>query len=130
MEEDEEDYGALIYRESQLRKAEAAAMAAETAKKGAKKKKESADASSTRRRATSTRAVSAAVRSKSSMHSLQSKNASKRKRKSMEDDELARKRAKWRKAKQKRKCSTDGCKNSCQRRSMRQAWSKGKTMQQ
>ncbi len=40
MSEDEEDYGALIYRESQLRKAEATAAAvAAVAVKDAKKKK-------------------------------------------------------------------------------------------
>ena len=55
-EKEEEDYGALIYRESQLRKAEA--VAAEAAKDDAKKKDRSAaDVSSTRRR--STRAFSA-----------------------------------------------------------------------
>ena len=46
-EEDEEDYGALIYRESQLRKAEAAA----AAEKDDAKKMKKADVSSTRRRA-------------------------------------------------------------------------------
>ncbi len=51
-EDDEEDYGALIYRESQLRKAEAAAAAAAAVKDDAKKKKKdsSADVSSTRPR--------------------------------------------------------------------------------
>jgi protein subunit release factor A len=46
-EKDEEDYGALIYRESQLRKAEAEAAAAKSTKK--RKKNSSTDASSTRR---------------------------------------------------------------------------------
>src|SRR6056300_223824 len=56
-EKEEEDYGALIYRESQLRKAEAATAAAtKDAKK--KKKKKAADAL-TRRRAASTRATPA-----------------------------------------------------------------------
>ena len=41
-EEDEEDYGALIYRESQLRKVEAATAAA--AAEGAKKKNTSSTA--------------------------------------------------------------------------------------
>ena len=65
MEEDEEDYGALIYRESQLRRAEAAAAAA--AVRNAKKKKD----------------LSAAA--------LPTK-----------EEELVRKRALWRKAKQSR----------------------------
>ena len=43
-EDEEEDYGALIYRESQLRKAEAAAVAAKSVEK---KKKSSLDVSST-----------------------------------------------------------------------------------
>ena len=59
-EEEEEDYGALIYRENQLRKAEAAAAA-----KDAKKKKSSTTTSNRGRRATtSSRKKSAAVTSK------------------------------------------------------------------
>ena len=59
MGDEEEDYGDLIYRERQLRKAEAVAVAA--AEDDAKKKKEtSLDVSSTRRRPTLTRATSAA----------------------------------------------------------------------
>ena len=117
--EEEEDYGALIYRESQLRKAEAAAAAAAAAKDAKKKKKKKAAAGfSTRRRVASTRAVSAAIRHKSSVNIVQRKNASKRKRDrsklsanvSKEDDEVARKRARWREYK--KKCSADGCNQS------------------
>ena len=102
-EEIEEDYGALIYRESQLRKAEAAAAAA--AEKDAKKKK------TTRRRATtSTRATSAAVRRKDVVNVAKGKSRSKEKRAlATEDEELARKRARWRSYK--KNCSADGCTN-------------------
>src|SRR6056300_1057738 len=72
-EGDDEDYGALIYRESQLRKAEAAAAAAAKGDAKKKKKNSSVDVSSTRRRATSTRATSAgnAKSRKSSVNAAQ-----------------------------------------------------------
>ena len=118
-EEEDEDYGALIYRESQLRKAEAAAAAvAVAAAKDAKKKKKNSSAdvrTSTRRCATttSTQATSTA-HSKSPMNISLRKKASKKKRElSTKDEELAQKRARWREANQKNKklCSADGCTN-------------------
>ncbi len=103
-EEVEEDYGALIYRESQLRKAEAAA-------KDAKKKKKTSTTStaSTRRSATtSARAASTAVTSKDVVNAAKGKCRSKKKRAfATEDEEVARKRARWRRY----TCSTDGCTN-------------------
>jgi hypothetical protein len=96
MEEDEEDYGALIYRESQLRKAEAAAAAAaETAKDAKSTKKDSTAASSS---TASTRATSAVVRGKPVVKVAQRTGRSKRKRESSTDeDKMARKRAQWKK---------------------------------
>ena len=86
--DEEEDYGALIYRESQLRKAEAVAVAA--GKRTKKKKKDSsADVSSTHRRASSSNrsssaaaaaAAAAADSSRSSVNDAQMKESSKRKR--------------------------------------------------
>ena len=118
-EDEEEDYGALIYRESQLRKAEAAAAAvAVAAAKDAKKKKKNSSAdvrTSTRRCATttSTQATSTA-HSKSPMNiSLRKKTPKKKRELSTKDEELAQKRARWREANQKNKklCSADGCTN-------------------
>ena len=88
--EDEEDYGALIYRESQLRKAEAAA-AAKDVKKKRRSKGSSADVSSTRRRVSSTRAISAgnAKCRPSSINNAQEAKASTRKRKSKRGEEQA-----------------------------------------
>ena len=100
---DDEDYGALIYRESQLRKAEAAAAAAE--KDSEKNKKTSSvDVSSTRRRATSTRASSAA-RSRSSLNGAQIRESSMRKRK-VPVGRGSRIRKKYR-----YECTADGCNN-------------------
>ena len=123
-EDDEEDYGALIYRESQLRKAEEAAAVADAkaAKDDAKKKKKSSvDVSSTRRRATSTRATSSAARTKPVAVAAQRKGVPKRKRESLTGDEEHAPRKVARKKKYK---------SSCQRRSMCEAWSKSQTMQQ
>ena len=120
-EKDEEDYGALIYRESQLRKAEAAAaVAAKAAKDDAKnKKKSSLDVSSThRRRATSTRVTSTAARDKPGdkpgVNAAHKTKASKRKRKIPvgREEQAPRKVA----PKQYRKiCSADGCTNQVQK---------------
>ena len=97
MVEEEEDYGALIYRESQLRKAEAAAAAA-AARVAKKKKDSSAAASST----TLSRAISTAVRGKAAVNITLRTETSRRKRESStEDDEVARKRTKWREDSQK-----------------------------
>jgi methylthioribose-1-phosphate isomerase len=121
MEDDEEDYGALIYRESQLRKAEAATAAA-VAAKDAKKKKEkekekdssSADVSSTQRCATSTRKKSrpAAV-NKPSVTNSRSEVASKRKRdvSSAHEEEQAMKKVVRRKCTNRKICTADGCTN-------------------
>jgi hypothetical protein len=152
-EDDEEDYGALIYRESQLRKAEAAAAkAAKEAKKKKKKDGSPADVSSTRRRATSTRASSAGnAKSRSYVNATQRKKSSKRKREAEGEEQAPRKVAQ----KQYRyECSADGCTNNAvkggvcvthgvkvntndvcrkccrQRRCMQAAWSKSQTMQQ
>jgi hypothetical protein len=81
--DEEEDYGALIYRESQLRKAEAAAAAAVA--------RDAKASSSTRRRATSTRVTSTAVQSKSVLNKLQKKRTSKRKLESTEAETVAEK---------------------------------------
>jgi hypothetical protein len=141
-EEDEEDYVALIYRESQLRKAEAAVAAAVVAAKRTKKKKKkdsSADASSTRRHDSSTRANSADVNIAQKTYTLMRKE---------EDEEQTRRKQAARKRNRKI-CSADGCTDigSCQggvcikhgakikrwsskgRRSVHQTWSKGQAMQ-
>ncbi len=107
-EEGEEDYGALIYRESQLRKAEAAAVAAKSTKK--RKKNSSVDVSSTRRRSR----ASSAVRSKSSVNAAHMTNASKRKRESSTEVEGPAPRKVSRKQ-YKKKCSADGCTNQVQK---------------
>jgi hypothetical protein len=106
---EEEDYGALIYRESQLRKAEAAAAAAAAVAKDVKKKKTS---TTTRRRATTTssRAKSAAVTSKNVVTAAKEKSRSKKKRAlAAVDEELGRKRSQRKRYKY--TCSADGCTN-------------------
>ena len=105
-EDDEEDYGALIYRESQLRKAEAAAFTAAAAKAA------SVDVSSTRRRATSTRATSAGDgKSRLSVNAVKRARVySKRKRGSSTEDEEQTPRKAARKQCRK-KCSANGCTN-------------------
>ena len=109
-EAEEEDYGALIYRESQLRKAEAAA-AASVAKDAKKKKNSTTDASSsTRRQGASTRAASAAVRTQRAVNIARGKERLKRKRElSTEDNGVAEKRAQ--RSKYRYECSADGCTN-------------------
>ena len=113
--DEEEDYGALIYRESQLRKKEAAAAAAAAAKSNKKKKDSSAASASTgRATTTSTRATSAAVTNKD-VNITKGENESDKKRAlPIEYQELAQKRAPhpWRRYKY---CSADGCTNIAQR---------------
>ncbi len=117
MEDDEEDYGALIYRESQLRKAEAAAAAAVAAvARDAKKKKKglTADVSSTRRHATSTRKTSRpAGVNEPSVTNSRSKVTSKRKRvdSPTHKEEQATKKVVRKKYTNRKICTADGCTN-------------------
>ncbi len=101
---DEDDIGALIYRERQLRKREAAAA------------KKSSKSSSKRRRATSTRSsvVAAAIHNNdlSPVTSLERKSSVNMKRRSCAEDDGG-KEAVHKVARKRRKCefSADGCAN-------------------
>ena len=103
---EEEDLGALIYRESQLRKREAAAAAAAV-------KKSERNSSASTRRATSTRrrAVVATVCGDDSSVLASDRNlVAKRKRRSSADDDEGKVTAKKVARKRSRKiCSADGC---------------------
>src|SRR6056300_707604 len=111
-EDDKEDYGALIYRESQLRKAEEAAAAA-AAKDAKKKENSSVDVSSTRRRASSNRASSVTARNKPVVNAALEKGRSKRKRQSSKGKEQAPR--KFVRKQYRKKCSADGCTNIAQK---------------
>jgi hypothetical protein len=96
---EEDDLGVLIYRESQLRKAEAEAIAAES-------KKTLSCASP--RRTTSTRKKRTVVKRESIVAKAKVKDTlTKRKRQSSTEKELTQKKYDWRKYQ--KKCSTDGC---------------------
>ena len=111
-EEDEEDYGALIYKESQLRKAEAAAAAA--AKDATKKKSSTTTSNRGRRATTSSRKKSAAVTSRDVVDIRKGKP---KRALATEDEKLARKRARWREnnRKYKKTCSADRCTNQAKK---------------
>ena len=99
-----EDVGALIYREIQLRKTEAAVAASE--------RKQTSTASTHRRTSTRKRSP-VASQGKEPLPSPQRKSASKRKRdSSMEEDHTRKKVAK---KKKRGKCSADGCTNGAVR---------------
>ena len=100
-EKDDDDVGALIYRESQLRKAEAAAAATET--------KETSKTASSHHRASARKRSLVKNQGGESLYSPQCSGATKRKRESSLEDDRPSKKVTERKYRH--ECPTDGCTN-------------------